>query len=106
MMTLPRDFHFSQHNLQDYVDCARRFELRHLLRLEWPAVQSAPVIEQELRMERGTQFHRMVQQWLHGIPADLIEQRASDPNCASGGSPFYHTIRWKLSAVSGAPNSR
>jgi hypothetical protein len=79
MMTLPRDFHFSQHNLQDYVDCPRRFELRHLLRLEWPAVQSAPVIEQELRMERGTQFHRMVQQWLHGIPANLIEQRASDP---------------------------
>ncbi len=78
-MQLPRDFHFSQYNLQDYVDCPRRFELRHLRKLEWPAVQSAPVLEQELRMERGTQFHRLVQQWAAGIPAEKLEQRISDP---------------------------
>ena len=78
-MQLPRDFHFSQYNLQDYVDCPRRFELRHLRKLEWPAVQSAPVLEQELRMERGTQFHRLVQQWMSGIPAEKLEQRIADP---------------------------
>lgn len=78
-MHLPRDFHFSQYNLQDYVDCPRRFELRHVRHLEWPAVQSAPVLEQELRMERGTQFHRLVQQWVVGIPADKLEQRIADP---------------------------
>lgn len=78
-MQLPHDFHFSQYNLQDYVDCPRRFELRHLRKLEWPAVQSAPVLEQELRMERGTQFHRLVQQWAVGIPAEKLAQRIGDP---------------------------
>jgi len=78
-MQLPHDFHFSQYNLQDYVDCPRRFELRHLRKLEWPAVQSAPVLEQELRMERGTQFHRLVQQWVMGIPAEKLAQRIGDP---------------------------
>ena len=78
-MQLPHDFHFSQYNLQDYVDCPRRFELRHLRKLEWPAVQTAPVLKQELRMERGTQFHRLVQQWVAGIPAEKLAQRISDP---------------------------
>mgnify|MGYP007064289961 CR=1 FL=1 len=39
-MPLPVDFQFSQNNLQDYLDCARRFELRALRRLAWPAAQS------------------------------------------------------------------
>ena len=79
-MKLPHDFHFSQYNLQDYVDCPRRFELRHLRKLEWPAVQTAPVLEQELRMERGTDFHLLVQQWVNGIPAEILSQRIADPD--------------------------
>lgn len=71
-------FHFSQYNLQDFVDCARRFELRHLRKLEWPAVQSAPVIEQERAMERGSLFHRLVQQYITGIPAELIQNSIAD----------------------------
>ncbi|HZU87116.1 MAG TPA: PD-(D/E)XK nuclease family protein, partial [Anaerolineaceae bacterium] len=65
-MPLPVSFHFSQNNLQDYVDCARRFELRHLLRLEWPALQSEPVLERERLMILGQRFHQMVQQHLSG----------------------------------------
>jgi len=78
-MPLDANFHFSQYNLQDFVDCPRRFQLRHLLHLEWPAVQTAPVIEQEKRMERGTFFHRMVQQVVNGIPAEAITNRITDP---------------------------
>ena len=32
----------SQSSLQDYVDCARRFQLRYLDRLSYPAIESEP----------------------------------------------------------------
>lgn len=78
-MALPVDFIFSQNNLQDYVDCPRRFELRHLQRLEWPAVQTEPVQEQEQRMELGQRFHLMIQQYVVGIPSERIAAQALDP---------------------------
>lgn len=82
-MSLPTTFRFSQNNLQDYVDCPRRFELRHLLHLEWPALQSEPVLEREHQMELGQRFHRMVQQHLAGLPAPLLStQAANDPDLA------------------------
>jgi len=37
MSNLPAPFTFSQSSLQDYYDCPRRFELRYLSRLIWPA---------------------------------------------------------------------
>ena len=40
MSLLPPDFHFSQRSLQDYVDCRRRFQLRYLQHLAWPAVEA------------------------------------------------------------------
>lgn len=66
-MNLTPDFHFSQSSLQDYVDCRRRFQLRYLLKIAWPAVELEPVIENERRLERGAQFHRLVQQYLIGL---------------------------------------
>jgi hypothetical protein len=47
-------FQFSQSNLQDFVDCQRRFQLRYLLRLAWPAVESEPIMENERHMQRGS----------------------------------------------------
>ena len=32
------DFIFSAHNLQDYLDCPRRFELKYILKQPWPAI--------------------------------------------------------------------
>ncbi|MGC1378508.1 MAG: PD-(D/E)XK nuclease family protein, partial [Anaerolineales bacterium] len=55
-------FTFSQSSLQDYVDCARRFQLRYIEHLQWPAVETAPVLENERRQLEGQQFHRMAQQ--------------------------------------------
>lgn len=71
-MSLPEGFQFSQSALQDYVDCERRFELRYLLRRAWPAVESEPYLENERYMQDGAQFHRMVQQYLLGVPAERI----------------------------------
>jgi CRISPR/Cas system-associated exonuclease Cas4 (RecB family) len=71
-MPIPPDFQFSQNNLQDYVDCPRRFQLRYLLRQRWPALQSQPVLEQEKHMKQGDRFHHMVYQSQCGIPAEAL----------------------------------
>ncbi len=78
-MPLPDSFSFSQNNLQDYVDCPRRFFLRHVQKLEWPAIESEPVLEQEQLMELGRQFHLMVQQKFSGIPVESVMNSTRDP---------------------------
>lgn len=77
-MTLPPDFQFSQSNLQDYVDCARRFELRYLERLLWPAVETEPIAEHERHMQRGSDFHHLVHQHLIGLPMDVLTASITD----------------------------
>ncbi|MDM8530172.1 PD-(D/E)XK nuclease family protein [Anaerolineales bacterium HSG25] len=61
-MTLPNDFQFSQASLQDYKSCPRRFKLRYLDRLRWPAIESEPVQEAERLARLGTSFHQLVRQ--------------------------------------------
>jgi len=70
----------SQSSLQDYVDCARRFKLRYLDRLSYPAVESEPTLENEKHLQEGEYFHRLVQQYLIGIPADQIAKLANTLN--------------------------
>jgi hypothetical protein len=65
-------FQFSQSSLQDFDTCARRFELRYLRRLAWPAVESEPIQEAERLARLGTDFHRLVQQHLAGIAEDVL----------------------------------
>lgn len=78
-MNLPEHFTFSQHNLQDYVDCRYRFYLKYVLGLEWPAVENEPILLQEVRMELGNHFHRLVQQYFAGVdPAVLASTIESD----------------------------
>src|SRR5215213_6046604 len=62
----------SQSSLQDYMDCARRFKLRYLDRLSYPAVETEPTLENEKHQQEGEYFHRLVQQHLIGIPAERI----------------------------------
>ena len=78
-MLLPDNFSFNQQNLQDFVDCPRRFYLRYLLKLEWPALESQPVREQEELLKLGEQFHRMVQQQFAGVPVATIENAIHNP---------------------------
>jgi hypothetical protein len=69
---LPAGFQFSQGSLQDFVDCRRRFQLRYLWNLSWPAVESEPALEHETFMRQGAAFHHIVQQHLLGVPAEVI----------------------------------
>lgn len=69
---LPPDFSFSQKSLQDYRDCPRRFQLRYLEKLSWPASPSEPMERYEYLSSLGTQFHKLVHQYLSGLePAHL-----------------------------------
>src|SRR5829696_7453688 len=70
----------SQSSLQDYVDCARRFQLRYLDRLSYPAIESEPALENEKHQQEGEYFHRLVQQHLIGIPLAQIAKLANTPN--------------------------
>lgn len=87
-MLLPEPFSFSQNNLQDYVDCQRRFYLRHIQKLEWPAIESEPVLEQERLMELGRQFHLMVQQKFSGVPEEIIAQSSHDKELLAWWAEF------------------
>ncbi len=66
---IAEDFQFSQGNLQDYVDCPRRFQLRYLLQVAWPAIAAEPADEYEAQILAGQAFHRLVHQHLLGIVA-------------------------------------
>jgi len=77
-MQIPEFFAFSQNSLQDFVDCPRRFELRYLEKLSWPAVRSEPALEVERHMLMGQRFHLMVQQHQTGLSPELIAPNAGE----------------------------
>lgn len=81
--SLPEDFVFSQSSLQDFEDCARRFELRYIEDVRWPAIESEPALENELSTLQGQQFHRLVHQHAVGIPANILEKSITDPEIAN-----------------------
>ncbi len=72
-MSILPNFVFSQSSLQDYVDCARRFELRYIDELRWPAVVAEPSETHEAHMQRGADFHHMIHQHYSGVPAHVIQ---------------------------------
>ncbi len=77
-MSLPADFQFSQSSLQDYVDCPRRFQLRYIHRLAWPAIRAEPPLESERYLQQGRFFHRLVHQHMLGIPPSRLSAQIAD----------------------------
>ena len=89
MSCLPQGFQFSQRSLQDYVDCQRRFQLRYVDNLAWPAVEAEPLSEHESQMQAGAAFHRLVQRYLVGIPPERLSAMLD-----SSSSPSNDLRRW------------
>jgi CRISPR/Cas system-associated exonuclease Cas4 (RecB family) len=77
-MTLAVDFHFSQASLQDYIECQRRFQLRYLVKLAWPAIETEPVHENERHLQAGGQFHHLVHQHLVGLDTERLARIAQN----------------------------
>lgn len=67
------DIIYSAASLQDFIDCHRRFQLRYMLKIAWPAIRSEPVLESERFMQQGSHFHRLIQQHQLGISSERLE---------------------------------
>jgi CRISPR/Cas system-associated exonuclease Cas4 (RecB family) len=78
MTRLADDFQFSQGSLQDFVDCPRRFQLRYIEQVAWPAVEAEPALENERHLQQGAAFHRLIHQHLSGIPQERLSRTVSD----------------------------
>jgi hypothetical protein len=68
---------FSQSSLQDYLTCARLYQLRDVEHLSWPAVQSEPALEAERHIQQGSDFHMLVRQFYLGIPVVVLTPMAA-----------------------------
>ncbi len=82
---LPSDFVFTQANLQDYVECRRRFLLRYLWELAWPAIEAEPADDYEAHVRDGELFHRLVHQHQLGLGADRLQALVAAAAEESGG---------------------
>jgi hypothetical protein len=98
---LPATFSLSQSSLQDYVDCARRFQLRYIQSQAWPAVLAEPLVEHEHQLERGERFHRLVQRHQLGMEATVLSAAiGGDPDLRAWwqaylGFAYLHTLGGK-----------
>jgi len=77
-MNLPADFHFTQNNLQDYVDCPRRFQLKYIEKSAWPALESEPVLEVEEQLKLGSRFHNLIHQYFSGVDPSILIEHCSE----------------------------
>ena len=94
--TLQSKIQFSQASLQDFVDCRRRFQLRYLYRLAWPALEAEPAVENERAMQQGALFHHMIQQHLSGVPVERLDAMASaqEGQAELEKPQAYNLARW------------
>jgi hypothetical protein len=65
---------FSQSSLQDYADCPRRFQLRYMQQMPWPAIEAEPPAEVEARQRAGQDFHQLIHRYLLGLATPDLEQ--------------------------------
>ncbi len=99
-MPLPSEFVFTQNNLQDFADCPRRFQLKHLLKTAWPAPVSEPMEENERLISLGSSFHRMVHQYYLGIPENRIERHITDEDLRRWWTSFRESAPTDLPEIS------
>lgn len=89
-MTLPDEFVFSQNNLQDFVDCPRRFQLKYILKTAWPAPVSEPIEEHDRLIDLGSRFHMMAQRYFLGIPEEVITRHVTDEDLLAWWNAFIN----------------
>src|SRR5258707_2156412 len=68
-----RSLSYDQSKLQDYADCARRFQLRYLMAQAWPAPLAEPLGDAERADLLGQRFHRLVERYYLDVPIELAK---------------------------------
>lgn len=81
-MILPDDFQFTHAALQDFADCPRRFYLRCIRHLRYPAPESDPLRELDQHVQREAHFRKLVQQHQVGIPLEALTATITDDTLA------------------------
>jgi hypothetical protein len=72
--------HFSQSNLQDFKECPRRFQLKVLDQISWPAAYLEPLSRLEQATELGNKFHQLCHQYFSGIDPSALKNNISNPD--------------------------
>ncbi len=90
----------SQSSLQDYHECPRRFELRYIQQLAYPAIETEPALENEKHQKEGEYFHRLVQQSLIGISPEQIGKLANTDNLQRWWGNFLPFSQTGLASLS------
>ncbi len=68
---------FSQHSLNTYLRCKRRFWLKYIAQQPWPMPEQENLSEYQAHLARGRTFHQWVARALLGVDADLLGQAAA-----------------------------
>jgi CRISPR/Cas system-associated exonuclease Cas4 (RecB family) len=76
------DIQLNQSNLQDFLDCPRRFELKVLEDASWPASLTEPPSQFEQLTDLGDNFHKLSNQFFIGIDPQVIAVTIQDPTLA------------------------
>ena len=72
--------HFSQSNLQDFKECPRRFQMKVIDNISWPAAYLEPLSQVEQATNLGNKFHQLSQQFFSGINPDNLLRTISNPD--------------------------
>jgi len=72
--------HLSQSNLQDFSECPRRFELKVIDNISWPAAYLEPLSKLEQATDIGNKFHQLCHQFFTGIDQDSLSRTISNPD--------------------------
>jgi len=69
----------NQSNLQDFIDCPRRFQLTSIQEKSWPAANSIPIEKAERSIFLGNRFHQAAHQFFIGLPEEKIQNSLNEP---------------------------
>ena len=78
-LSVLHDFQLNQSYLQDYIACPRRFQLKVLEGISWPAADSEPIEKFEQFTQIGNRFHLLCQQFFSTIDPKHIQDSIKDP---------------------------
>ena len=90
---LPRGHLFSQHSLNTYLRCRRRFLLKYVDRQPWPCPERQEPGEYRAHLERGRTYHQWIARDQLGLPMDAMVAATPDVQLQSWWAA-YKTFDW------------